>query len=79
MKFRVCRPDYDETDWHEVEAISAEYAAETLAREVCSCDPENYSSFDGDGEILLVRGHGQTVCVRVSVEMVPSFSSRRMQ
>lgn len=88
MKFRVCRPHEldqdlgirDESAWHEVEANSTEEAAETYAAELCSRDPEYYSSFDGDGEVMLVRGPGETTAsVRVMVEMVPSFMATRVR
>ncbi len=87
MKFRVCRPHEldqnlglrDETAWHEVEGNCAEDAAETYARELCSLDPAYYASFDGDGEIMLVRGPRETASVRVIVEMVPSFTGTRVR
>lgn len=79
MKFRVCYPNRDETAWHEVEGSCAEDAAKAYARELCSRDHENYSSFDGEGEIMLVRGPGETAAVRVMVEMVPSFNATRVR
>lgn len=79
VRYAVCIPDFDETAWHEVESSDADDAGAKWATELCSRDPECYSSFDGDGLVVLVRGGGCTVPVRVSVEMVPSFTARRVR
>jgi hypothetical protein len=78
MKFEICDPDRDETAWHPADDTDAASAAEAYARDRCSRDPECYSGFEGDGAVLLVRGAGRTVPVRVSVELVPTFHARRV-
>jgi hypothetical protein len=76
MRFEICHPDYDETAWHEVDGTDAAGAAESYARERCSRDPECFSAFEGDGAVLLVRGAGRTVPVKVTAELVPSYHAR---
>jgi hypothetical protein len=79
MKFKVCIPYFDETAWHEVESDDAEAAAESYVSELCSRDPECFSSFEGDGLVLLVRGIGSTTTpVMVTAEMEPSYTARRL-
>jgi hypothetical protein len=78
MIFKVCRPDHDETAWHEVDDTDAVGAAESYVRELCSRDPECFASFEGDGEVLLVRVPGGTAVVRVTAELVPSYHARRV-
>jgi hypothetical protein len=76
MIFKICRPDHDETAWHEVDAADGNGAATEYVRELCSRDPECFASFEGDGELLLVRGRGGTTVIRVTAELVPSYHAR---
>lgn len=75
-KFEVCDPDYDDTAWRAVEADDPEDAAESYVKDACGRDPECFASFNDDGRIVLVRGKGRTVPVRVKTEMVPDYSAR---
>lgn len=78
MKFKICNPDRDETAWHEVESRDAELAAEQYVSELCSRDPECFAGIEGDGVVLLVRGGGRTMTVKVTAELVPSYHARRV-
>jgi hypothetical protein len=81
LRFNVCIPDFDETSWHEVDESDDPAPATVAARyaeTACTRDNELYSSFDGDGLIVLVRAHGRgkVVAFTVSCEMVPTFTAR---
>lgn len=75
-KFEVCDPDYDDSVWREVEADDPEEAAERYVKEQCDRDCEYFDGFKGDGGIVLVRGSGRTVPVRVTTDLVPDYSAR---
>lgn len=85
MRFSVCIPDVDETVWRGVDesatvADDAD-AAEHVARELIMADPEAFRTFEGEGAVVLVRDRafgGRTTPMRVSADMVPMISSRRI-
>jgi hypothetical protein len=77
-RFAVCVPDYDDTEWHELDAIDEDDAAEKHAREVCGRDNECYEMFEGEGMLVLVRETPgrRTLARTVRCEMVPTFTAR---
>ncbi len=75
-RFEVCDPDHDDTHWQSVDAGDAEDAAESYVKDRCGRDPECFAAFNDPGAIVLVRGNGRTVYVRVTTEMVPDYSAR---
>lgn len=74
--FRVRWPDYDD-EWIEIDAYDAEQAAELAAANICERDNECYSSFEDDGETLIVEERpGEWRWFKVSVEFSPVFRAR---
>jgi hypothetical protein len=75
MLFDVCVKPLHDGDWSQVEADSPTEAAEEHVRDLCLYDPELYSVFSCNGELVTVGHEDGEYEVRVIVDLDPVFWS----